>query len=105
MFKSQRRGLLIFALLCVATFAVTIWRSRTACERLGIPTPHPADFVELHAAPPAQYNTKASGSDTISASSAEAGKKPASKRKKKSGKHEESTGRQNDNERNWLEEL
>lgn len=100
--KSQRIGLLILALLCVATLGVSVWRSRTACERLGLPTPHPSDFTVLSVAPPAERQTKAA-SDSVA--SAKGKRKGASGGKRPSSKHTKDTGQPAREDRRWLDEL
>ena len=50
--KSQRYGLLILALLCIAIIATVVIRSRTASQRINHDRPMPTEFTILKSASP-----------------------------------------------------
>lgn len=104
--KSQRYGLLLLALICVAITAVSVWRSRTAAERLGYDAPHPSEFTILSAAPPADGSRNHAGKDTIFSDRHEK-RKSAKKSTKKSRKEhsKEAPQKTQKSDRRWLDDL
>lgn len=104
--KSQRYGLVLLALICVAIIAVSVWRSRTAAERLGYDAPHPSEFTILSAAPPADRSRNHAGKDTIFSDRHEK-RKSAEKSTKKSRKEhsKEAPQKTQKSDRRWLDDL
>lgn len=104
--KSQRYGLLLLALICVAIIAVSVWRSRTAAERLGYDAPHPSEFTILSAAPPADRSRSHAGKDTVVTGDRKKSKS-VGKSTKKSKKERSKDASQNTQkpDRRWLDDL
>lgn len=108
--KSQRTGLLIFGLLLAGTMLVSVWRSRTAVERLGLEAPNPKDYTRLSVGAPIVRNGK-SGEKVNKDSVDKAQKRlPAGDRKPAEGKRKKSEKKRGkeqlpQNDRRWLDEL
>lgn len=104
--KSQRYGLLLLALICVAIIAVSVWRSRTAAERLGYDAPHPSEFTILSAAPPADRSRNHARKDTVVTGDRKKSKSAEKSTKKSRKEHsKEAPQKTQKSDRRWLDDL
>lgn len=104
--KSQRYGLLLLALICVAIIAVSVWRSRTAAKRLGYDAPHPSEFTILSAAPPADRNRSHAEKDsTISGGHEKRKSTEKSTKKSRKERSKDASQKTQKPDRRWLDDL
>lgn len=55
--RGERYGTILFAVLCICTLAICVWRSRTVSERISRRPPSPTEFVELSVGEPRIYRS------------------------------------------------
>lgn len=112
--KSQRIGLLLLALICVAILVVTVWRSRAAADRYGYERVDPRDFTTLSIAPPAETERESKTSeesDTVKSGKERKGKDKrhsAGKKKEKGdggSQRRQKTKSPQPSQRQWLDDL
>ena len=103
--KSQRTGLIIFALLCMMIIAAVVIKSRNAAKECGYDDPHPTEFIILETEPPLPSRT---GTDKTEKRESDKNSRNRKSGKKKEGSKKPGKGKTDGSdarERQWLDEL